>query len=517
MRAASGDLGTDIFEITPDSRKAKPGALFVAIPGTALDGHDFIGAAVAKGASAVAVSRPIDPALPVPQVQVDDPRRAMAVLAARLYGDPSSRLRVAGVTGTNGKTSVTYLLEAILRAAGRNPAVIGTVNYRYGGKAFEAPHTTPESVDLQRLLGEMLTAGVTDVVMEVSSHASAMERVRGIHFDAVGFTNLTQDHLDFHQDLDDYFAAKQKLFTDYLPESAKKDKAAVINDQDQDPRGEALFRETPGKKFRVGFKGRDEISCRRFGLSENGIRAEVSFPGLSRPLSIVSSLMGRHNLENILVAVGLAHALGVAPEAIVQGISDLRAVPGRLERIDNAKGVHAFVDYAHTPDALARVCEVLKGLAQKTGGRQKICGRKMRRESGFAGSRSGGSGGAGGPPAILITVFGCGGDRDKTKRPEMGREAGRRSDVVIVTSDNPRTEDPEAILDGILPGLRESGLPKDRLFRVPDRREALKKAVTMARSGDFLLVAGKGHEDYQIIGKTKVHFSDQEILRELLK
>lgn len=484
MRVAAGDLGTDIFEITPDSRKAKPGALFVAIPGTALDGHDFIGAAVAKGASAVAVSRPIDPALPVPQVQVDDPRRAMAVLAARLHGDPSSRLRVAGVTGTNGKTSVTYLLEAILRAAGRNPAVIGTVNYRYGGKAFEAPHTTPESVDLQRLLGEMLAAGVTDVVMEVSSHASAMERVRGIHFDAVGFTNLTQDHLDFHADLEEYFAAKVKLFTDYLQESAKTNKSSVINDED--PRGETLFRETQGAKFRVGLREQDEIACRNFDFNQDGIKAEVRLPGISRPLAIVSPLMGRHNLENILVAVGLAHALGATPAAIQKGIEGLRYIPGRLERIDNAKGVHAFVDYAHTPDAVARVCDALAPLARKTGGR-------------------------------LITVFGCGGDRDRTKRPEMGREAGRRSDVVIVTSDNPRTEDPEAILDDILPGLRESGLPKDRLFRVPDRRKALEKAVAMARPGDFLLVAGKGHEDYQIIGKTKVHFSDQEILRELMR
>jgi len=480
----AGNLATDIMEITPDSRKARKGTLFVAISGTRMDGHDFIEDAVSKGASAVAVSRGIDPQVNVPQIQVSDPRRAMALMAARLYGDPSRHLRVIGVTGTNGKTSITFLMESILRAAGRNPAVLGTISYRYGGKLFEAPHTTPESVDLQRLLSDMRTAGVTDVVMEVSSHASAMERVRGIHFDAVGFTNLTQDHLDFHQDLEDYFAAKRKLFTDYLLESLKKDKAAVINSED--PHGEVLFRETPGKKLRVGCKSQDEIRCVSSDLDENGIRCEITLPGVAEPLAISSPLLGRHNLENILVAVGLSHALGVSPENIRKGIGELRSIPGRLERIENRKNLHVFVDYAHTPDAVARVCEALKPFAKKTGGR-------------------------------LITVFGCGGDRDRTKRPLMGREAGRFSDVVIVTSDNPRTEDPESILGDILPGLEAVPFPKDRLFRVVDRREALKKAVETARAGDFVLVAGKGHEDYQIIGKSKIHFSDQEILREFLK
>lgn len=478
VRRRTGDLTSRISGITQDSRKVEPGSLFVAITGTDLDGHDFVQEAIRRGAAAIIGSRSMPMARKVPTLIVDDTRKALADVSARFYGEPTLHLRVAGVTGTNGKTSITYLAESILREAGRRPAVLGTINVRYGDRTFPSENTTPESVDLQRLFGVMRSEEVTDVVMEVSSHALAMERVRGIHFDVAAFTNLSQDHLDFHRDLEDYFGAKRRLFSEYLKASQKKDRCAVINMED--PRASALLEAAAGQKVRVGLNGPYEISCHSYELSEEGVRAAVLVEG--EPLEIRSSLIGRFNLENILIAVGIAKGLGVPAEAIARGIEKMRHVPGRLERIPNDRGLHIFVDYAHTPDALGRVGENLRGFASKK----------------------------------LITVFGCGGDRDCSKRPLMGREAGRFSDWVIVTSDNPRTEDPERIIDEILPGLRETPVPPSRILKVVSREEALRKALQIARPGDFLLVAGKGHEDYQILGKRKIHFSDQEILRKLL-
>lgn len=474
----------DIRGLTQDSRKVEKGYLFVAIPGEKLDGHDYIPDAVVKGASAVVVSHRTEPVPSVPQFVVRDPRSALADLAARFYGEPSLKMRVGGVTGTNGKTSVTYLVESILKEAGRHPAVLGTVNYRYAGKTYEAPHTTPESVDLQALLARMREEGVTDVVMEVSSHSLDMERVRGIHFDVAAFTNLTQDHLDYHESVEEYFEAKKSLFTRFLPASLKDRRCAVLNIDD--PRGTNLARGLSKslEKATVSVSGPSDLFCRTYQLREDGLSAEVVFGDETFPIR--SPLIGEHNLQNILVAVGMAQGLGVPKEAVVRGIEKLAAVPGRLERIRNTRGLHVFVDYAHTPDAVARVTMTLRDFAKAAGSR-------------------------------LITVFGCGGDRDRAKRPLMGREAGRFSDVVIVTSDNPRTEDPEAILEEILPGLKDVGVDDDRIFRIVSREEALKKALSVAKPGDFVLVAGKGHEDYQILGTKKIHFSDQEILRKLLR
>jgi UDP-N-acetylmuramoyl-L-alanyl-D-glutamate--2,6-diaminopimelate ligase len=374
--------------------------------------------------------------------------------------------------------------------------VLGTVNYRFGGKVYPADHTTPESVDLQRLFSEMLEAGVTDVVMEVSSHAISQGRIQGVHFDAVAFTNLSQDHLDYYPDLEDYFQAKKDLFTQYLPASSKPHKIAVLNFED--PRSESLFDKIAGdqiKKLRVGLTGPYEVSCKSFEISAEGIKAHVvhhqndyqnsKSSASEDSLVIRSQLMGRHNLENILVAIGLTKGLGIPPEAISRGIQKMRSISGRLERVENDRGLHIFVDYAHTPDALARVGQSLKGLKQGVSSR-------------------------------LITVFGCGGDRDRSKRPLMGREAGLVSDIVILTSDNPRSEDPEAIIKDILPGLESIRFPKDRTLKIISREEALHKALEVAREGDFILIAGKGHENYQIIGKEKRPFSDQEILRRIL-
>jgi UDP-N-acetylmuramyl-tripeptide synthetase len=474
--------GIDILGLTQDSRRVEKNFLFVAIPGEKQDGHDFVSDAVKRGASAVVVSRTTEAA--VPQFVVKDPRVALADLAAHFYGEPSLKMRVAGVTGTNGKTSITFLLESILKAAGRKPAVLGTINYRYGGRVYEAPHTTPESVDLQSFFAQMLADGVTDVVMEVSSHALAMERVRGVHFDVAGFTNLTQDHLDYHRSLEEYFAAKKSLFTRFLPASGKMQRSAVVNVDDA--RGRELARKLPASLVgtKVSVEGPSDLFCRSYQLSEDGIEAEVALG--SEILKIRSPLIGAHNLQNVLIALGMARGLGVETPAIVKGIADLACVPGRLERIENRRGLHVYVDYAHTPDAVGRVAATLKDFSSKGGGR-------------------------------LITVFGCGGDRDRTKRPIMGREAGRFSDIAIVTSDNPRTEDPEAIIDEILEGLKDVKMSDDRIFRIVSREEALKKAVSLAKKGDFILVAGKGHEDYQILGKQKIRFSDQEVLRGFLK
>ena len=473
-----GELKVDIRGVTHDSRRVEKGFLFVAIEGEEQDGHRFIPDAIQRGAAAVVVSRPVEPPPKIPQLVVDDARRALAAISARFYEHPSLQLRVIGVTGTNGKTTLTYLLESILNEAGRRPAVLGTINYRFGGKTFPALNTTPESADLQELLSAMVRQGVTDLVMEVSSHALAMERVRGVHFDAALFTNLSQDHLDYHGNLEDYFRAKLKLFAEILPESAKREKFAVLNMEEE--RSETVLQQSSATRIRTGLTGPYEVSCRSFQLSEEGIQALVTVG--TEVLEVRSPLLGRFNLENILLAIGAAHALGVPKEAILTGLEKMQSVPGRLEKIPNRRGILVFVDYAHTPEALARVGENLRKLAR---------GR-------------------------VITVFGCGGDRDRSKRPLMGREAALFSDLVIVTSDNPRTENPEAIIDEILPGLEEVGYPKNHLFRVTSREEALKKAVELAREGDLILAAGKGHEDYQIVGKKKFHFSDQEVLKRLL-
>ncbi len=398
----------------------------------------------------------------------------MAEIAAGYYGDPTRSLNVFGVTGTNGKTTLTYLLEAIFHAAGRTCGVLGTIEYRYRGKRVSAPMTTPESADLQKLFAEMKAGGVTDVVMEVSSHSLDQGRVAGIHFNGAAFTNLSWDHLDYHHDLEHYFEAKRRLFSEYLPASAKPGKFSVINLED--PRGAALCCESRVRNLRVSVSGETEVTTRHFSLSPSGIEAELCVEG--QALTVRSPLLGRFNLENILVAIGVSQGAGIPLEAMARGIASLKNVPGRLEAIPNSGGFKVFVDYAHTPQALATVGATLRSFQ----------------------------------PKRVLTVFGCGGDRDPGKRPEMGREVARFSDLMVVTSDNPRTEDPEKIIDQILAGIR--GIPPDRIFRISDRRAAIFKALELAGPGDCLLIAGKGHEAYQIIGTKQQPFSDAEVVRE---
>ncbi|QQR81501.1 MAG: UDP-N-acetylmuramoyl-L-alanyl-D-glutamate--2,6-diaminopimelate ligase [Deltaproteobacteria bacterium] len=465
-------LQREVLGITQDSRLVRAGFIFVAIEGEAQDGHRYISQAIQQGAVAVVGSKDFQESLGV-KVLVENARFSLAQLACRFYGNPSSAMRLIAVTGTNGKTTTSYLIESILKAAGRSVGVMGTVNYRYAGNSFVANNTTPESIDIQKMLADMKDAGVTDVVMEVSSHALTMNRVYGIDFDIAAFTNLTQDHLDYHQSLEKYFEAKRNLFTDFLPKGVKK-KFAVLNIES--PWASKINPPPLVEIVSVGLKGAT-ISCEESILDEEGIRAKIKSKNHSFEVQV--PLLGRFNLENILVSIGVAQALGMSAENIQRGLKDMPQVPGRLERIDNNRNLHVFVDFAHTPDALARVGEELRSLATQR----------------------------------LITVFGCGGDRDKTKRPLMAAEAEKFSDMVIITSDNPRTENPESILNDVMKGFSK----KENVFKISDRREALSQAVSIAKGGDMILVAGKGHEDYQIIGKTKIHFSDQEVLRDLLK
>jgi UDP-N-acetylmuramoyl-L-alanyl-D-glutamate--2,6-diaminopimelate ligase len=506
VQQADGDLEQEVHGLTYDSRQATAGKVFFAVPGEQTDGHDYIGEAVKRGAAAVVVSRagrwPRAPAT----VRVNNVRNAMGLWAAHFYRHPSSGLRLVGVTGTNGKTTLTYLVEAILHEAGLEPGVIGTINYRYRGRALPAHHTTPESVDLQELLAQMVQSGVQAVAMEVSSHALAQERVRGLDFDVGVFTNLTRDHLDYHRDMDDYFAAKSRLFNDYLPASLKSHKAAVI--YGNDPRGAALIANCRAQGLAVWSygesgpwdvcpaQGSQVAQVAQIAMDVRGIRGEIR--AKERRINIASSLVGSVNLQNILGAVGVGCALGLSDDVIARGIARLSAVPGRLEKVDNGRGVAVLVDYAHTPDALEKALHVARQLT--TGS--------------------------------LIAVFGCGGDRDRGKRPLMGEIAARLSDVAVLTSDNPRTEEPAAILADVEAGVRQVGIAKldaaplaagttgsvaRRGYYVEaDRRAAIRLALAIAGAGDTVLIAGKGHEDYQILGKTKVHFDDREVARETI-
>ncbi|MDO8446077.1 MAG: UDP-N-acetylmuramoyl-L-alanyl-D-glutamate--2,6-diaminopimelate ligase [Deltaproteobacteria bacterium] len=470
-----GSEDTEIFDIQYDSRTVRRGSLFVAIKGKNADGNRFITDVISRGAIAIVTDSPSPYTLSLMErgglrvavIQVPNAREALARISAAFYGQPASKLKMVGITGTNGKTTTSFLVESILREAGLNPGVIGTINYRYAGKVLPAPNTTPESLDLQRLLKEMVDSGVKSVVMEVSSHALDQGRVGGCKFDVGVFTNLTQDHLDYHLTMDKYFEAKARLFTDFIDEG----RAAVINMDD--PKGEDLSRRAVGRVIGYGVKGigigrgKENIYPKDIRLGIDGIKGTFMTP--AGEVKVKSSFVGEFNLYNILAAVGAGVGLGLPVEAIEKGISDMKNVPGRLERVDAGQPFTILVDYAHTPDALERVLSTIRGLTDKR----------------------------------IITVFGCGGDRDKGKRPIMGKIAAEYSDIVIVTSDNPRTEDPMRIIEDIKAGMTEARV-------IPDRREAIREAIREANEGDVVLLAGKGHEDYQIIGEEKIHFDDQE-------
>jgi UDP-N-acetylmuramoyl-L-alanyl-D-glutamate--2,6-diaminopimelate ligase len=484
---AHGDIGDDpdVTGITGDSRAVAPGACFFALPGVKRDGHDFAAQAARQGAAVVIAERPVECA-PARLLLAPSTRRAMAVAAANFYGRPGDAMKLCGVTGTNGKTTITYLVEACAQEAGLPIGVVGTVSYRYAGQEREASHTTPESTEIQALLAEMVRAGTQAVVMEVSSHALAQERVAGMRFSVAGFTNLTRDHLDYHGDMESYFTAKRRLFAEHLSEGG----IAVVNAQDA--HGARLADQLgPGREvWRYGWRGDDALrpSDVRTGIA--GIEATFTTP--RGPVKVRSPLVGGHNLENLLCAAGLALALGVPPAAVSRGLSRSKGAPGRLQRVEGPArpGVTAFVDYAHTDDALRHALSALRSLS----------------------------------PRRVICLFGCGGDRDRGKRPLMGKVAAEGAELAILTSDNPRTEDPQAIIADVLPGLAgkarlspgEAKRGAEGFVVEPDRREAIALAVGCALPGDVVLIAGKGHEDYQIVGTEKRHFSDLEEARKAL-
>jgi UDP-N-acetylmuramoyl-L-alanyl-D-glutamate--2,6-diaminopimelate ligase len=443
-----------------------PGDAFFCIPGFRHDGHDFAAEAVANGAVALVCKRPVE-GVEVVQVVVEDPRAALALAADRLWGRPSRKLQLVGITGTNGKTTTTYLLDSILRAAGRVTGIVGTVETRVAGRSREAVRTTPEAADLQRLFAEMLAEGVTAASMEVSSHAIDLHRVDGVHFAVAAFTNLSQDHLDYHRTIEEYFSVKKRLFTELAPD-------AVVIDVDDDY-GAGMAEEL----------GEGVITVGRAATA--AVRAESEQPGpvsttftLVTPAGtaeIVLPLPGAFNVSNALVAAGCAFALGIDVATIATGLAATPQVPGRLERIDEGQPFAVLVDYAHTPDGLEKAIAAVRAVT----------------------------------PGRVITVFGCGGDRDPDKRPIMGAVAGRLSDIAVVTSDNPRSEDPVGIILQVEDGLRKAGAAYEVEV---DRRRAIARAVALAEPGDAVLIAGKGHEDYQIFADRTIHFDDREVARE---
>jgi UDP-N-acetylmuramoyl-L-alanyl-D-glutamate--2,6-diaminopimelate ligase len=471
-----GDGAVPVSGIFQDSRRVGPGSVFVVRAGAKTDGSLHVRDALARGAVALMVASGRAPeAIDVPIVEVDDVRKALGIAATAVYGDPSDTVDIVGITGTNGKTTTCWLAAAALEGAGKRPGILGTVGYRFEDWSVDAPHTTPEADDLIRIVAEMRDRGATHVVMEVSSHALSQSRADALRFRAAAFTNLTQDHLDFHGDMAQYGRAKARLFTEMKPG------AAVINVDD--PFGRSLAGAVSVPLLRVSSKAdqRVEIAPTSVQMTAQGIRAAVRTPAGSAELD--SRLIGAHNLSNLLVALGIATALGIDPGAAAAALSKQGAVPGRLERCDGPDDdLVVVVDYAHTPDALERVLSALKPLASERGSR-------------------------------LLCVFGCGGDRDPTKRAPMGRAVGRAADLAFVTSDNPRSESPGAIIEQILPGLEGSTA---EVVVEPDRARAIESAVLGARAGDVVVIAGKGHETYQIIGATTRHFDDREQARSAL-
>lgn len=474
------DLALEIRNVTSDSREVRPHSLFVAVRGSARDGSQFIETAQEQGAVVIVGEGQAPENLRVPYLRVSDARQALAALAANFFGNPSHSLLMLAVTGTSGKTTTTYVLESILKACGHRVGVIGTVNFRFGERIFPSTHTTPGAVELQRLLAEMKSAGCTAVVMEVSSHALKQHRTAFIAFDGMIFTNLSPEHLDFHPDMEDYFRAKALLFTDMVATAiaAGKKPVAAINAQDE--YGARLLRDLKAKPVQ-GFK------FKSYSLDAQSVQVDLSgIKGKAGAVEIDSALAGTFNAYNIFGAVTLASALGLEAEFAAEGVRSLLSVPGRLEKVPSQSGIHVFVDYAHKPDALQKV---LKTLAEVKGGHR------------------------------LITVFGCGGDRDRKKRPVMGRISLELSDYVWVTSDNPRTEDPLFIIEEI-----KSGMSDQARFEVePDRKKAIFGAIGMAKPGDIVLIAGKGHEDYQIVadpgspgGTWKVQFDDRVVAADAL-
>ncbi len=472
--AAHGDR--EIAEVAYDSRKVvRGGTLFVAIRGEKTDGNQFVAGAIERGASAVVSEqlRPQNVAIEIPWIVVPNARQALAVAAANYYGRPAEVLKLVGVTGTKGKTTTSYLVDSIVRAAGCEVGLLGTIAHRLVREVLPAANTTPESLDLQGFLAAVVRAGGTHAVLEASSHALALDRLWGCPFGVAIFTNLTRDHLDFHKTFENYFAAKRRLFEGA---GAAPPGTAVLNRDDEYGRQLAGL---AGRTLTYGLEPGADIATRKPALSSSGISCTVETP--IGKVEVRSALVGRANLYNVLAAIGSGVALDLTPEVIAAGIAQLASVPGRFERIDLGQPFLVIVDYAHTDDALRNLLATAREL--RAGGR-------------------------------IITLFGCGGDRDRTKRPLMGEAAGRASDVVVLTSDNPRSEDPLLIINDVIIGVQRAGA---KCLVEPDRRRAIELALDQARPGDLVLLAGKGHEAVQVLRDQTIAFDDREVARRILQ
>jgi UDP-N-acetylmuramoyl-L-alanyl-D-glutamate--2,6-diaminopimelate ligase len=464
-----------------DSRRVKPGDAFIAIRGEVSDGNKFIDKAIAAGAVAIVSDSATEtPRAGVAWAQVPHGRRALARLSANFYKRPAERLAITGITGTNGKSTTAFIVETIFAAANRKSALVGTIEYHVAGKVLPAPHTTPEALDLNRILADALGNGATEAVMEVSSHALAQERVYGIPFDVAVFTNLTRDHLDYHHTMDEYFASKQTLFEGCGTDSPR---VAVLNVEDEYGQKLAKFSKKRGSEVLTYGLTSGDLRADKVDVTQRGTRFDLVTP--EEVVPVFSPLIGKVNVYNILAAAGAAYARACKPGEIAKGVATLARVPGRFERVDCKQPFTVVVDYAHTDDALRNLTSLAREFVQQA--RQK--GR-------------------------VITVFGCGGDRDRAKRPLMGEAAGRGSDLVVLTSDNPRSEDPLAIINDAMVGLQRSGAK----YRVePDRKAAIALAISESGPGDIVLIAGKGHEKVQITREGSIPFDDVEVAHQVLR
>ena len=474
---ATGLLEAHVIDVTHDSRACRAGSVFVAIQGEKTDAHRFVPQAIERGAIAVISELPVSSETADAWLQVENARVALARAAASVHEHPSTKLKLVGITGTNGKTTTAHLIDSIVRASEGTSAMFGTITHRVGNDAAVALNTTPEASDIQRMLRRAVDVGCRSAVMEVSSHAIELHRADALRFAVAVFTNLTRDHLDYHRTMENYFAAKQKLFDGSLGSTPG---ASVINVDDE--YGRKLFGAAKGDRISYGFGSRTDVGTDNFKVNAQGLAFTVNTP--AGRVEVTSGLVGRPHVYNILAATGAGLALGFSLENVAEGIRECSTVSGRFEQLllegSKQPPFTVIVDYAHTDDALRNVLQTAREVADRN---------------------------------RVITVFGCGGDRDRTKRAPMGELAATLSDVAIVTSDNPRTEDPEAIIKEIEVGLKSTGR---QYIKLTERREAIFHAINEAREGDVVLIAGKGHEDYQIIGDKKIHFDDHEVAREAL-
>ncbi len=483
-----GKLNIDISFITANSKNAGKDSLFIAVPGTNIDGHDFLNDAFNNGARVFITERPFKKT-GITNIMVPDCRSALAKLSAEFYNHPSKALTLIGITGTNGKTTTAFLIESILKETKSRVGLLSTIQYRFGAQTITASHTTPGPLELQKTLREMADTGTEYAVMEVSSHGLQQKRVESCHFDTVVFTNLTPEHMDYHKTMADYLKAKEILFTSLLSQSDKKNPVAIINTDD--PSGQTLLNKIKKKTISYGMNSGD-IHAEKIDVSLNGIKAEIVTP--EKRFSVRSKLIGHFNIYNILSAVSAAVSLGVSTEEIKTGIEKAKNIPGRMEEVKNDKDIKIFIDYAHTGDALKNVLKTIHAMTDRK----------------------------------IITIFGCGGDRDREKRPVMGKIAAHYSNILFVTSDNPRTEDPNKIIKEIEAGVLEENFIKrykpsatkdiDKVYFIEENRStAIKEGISISKPGDLVLIAGKGHETYQISGNKKYHFDDREEVMLALK